>query len=128
MNSDFLQKRIRAFGFAFNGLVELWKKEKNTRIHLFFTILAIAAGFLLKISAAEFSIIVLVIGAVWSAEAFNSAVERTVDLVTMEKKPLAKAAKDLSAGAVLIFAFSSIIIGLIIYLPKIVSLIIHIFE
>lgn len=121
MISDFLKKRLNSFRYAFAGIKELWVKEKNTRIHMFFTIAAIAAGFLLKISSAEFALLFLTIAAVWGMEAINSGVERVVDLVTLEKKPLAKAAKDLAAGAVLIMAIASVIIGLIIFLPKIIQ-------
>jgi undecaprenol kinase len=63
----------------------------------------------------------MLIAAVWCAEALNAAVERNVDLVTAERKPLAKEAKDLAAGAVLILAIASAVIGLMIFLPKIIS-------
>ena len=119
---DFLIGRIASFKYAFEGIAELLKKEKNTRIHLFFTVAAIAAGFIFKISPIEFCIIILTISSVWCAEAMNTAVERAVDLVTHDKKPLAKASKDLAAGAVLITAIGSIFIGLIIFLPKFIAL------
>ena len=89
---------------------------------MFFTIAAIAAGFLLKISEVEFCIIILTISSVWCAEAMNSAVERAIDLITLDKKPLAKASKDLAAGAVLISAIGSVFIGIIIFLPKFIAL------
>jgi len=123
--SDFLKTRLHSFKYAFEGVRELWKKEKNTRIHMFFTILVILAAFIFQISAAEFCILILTIGSVWCAEAMNSAVERVVDLVTIEKKPLAKAAKDLAAGAVLILAVGSVFIGCIIFLPKIAALFVY---
>lgn len=77
---------------------------------------------LLKVSSGELCALVLIIGAVWSAEAMNSAIERVVDLVTLDRKPLAKAAKDLAAGSVLLLAITSVVIGLVIFLPKIISL------
>ena len=119
------KRRIMSFKYAFAGLSELWQKEKNTRIHLFFTIIVIIFSFLLKVSAAEFCILILTISAVWGAEAMNSAVERVVDLITLEKHPLAKAAKDLAAGSVLLFAIGSVIIGVVIFLPKIISLFVY---
>ena len=67
----------------------------------------------------------MIIAAIWCAEALNAAVERNVDLVTAEKNPLAKEAKDLAAGAVLILAAASVIIGLIIFLPKVISLFLY---
>lgn len=128
MNSDFFRGRLLSFKYAWNGVCDLIKKEKNTRIHLFFTILVIIFGFLLKIAQWEWCILVMTIAAVWSAEAMNTALERNVDLVTLEKRPLAKEAKDLAAGAVLIFAIMSVIIGLIIFLPKLLLVLSTIFH
>ena len=92
---------------------------------MFFTVAVLIAAFILKVNGIEFCVLILTIGSVWCAEAMNSAVERTVDLVTAEKKPLAKAAKDLAAGAVLILAAGSVIIGCIIFLPKIAALFLY---
>lgn len=119
---NFLKLRAQSFVYAWNGIKILLEKEKNARIHLCFTIAVIIAGFIFRVSAFEWIMLCLTIAAVWTAEAFNTAVERTVDLVTAEKKPLAKEAKDLAAGAVLIFAAASVVVGLIIFLPKILSL------
>ena len=83
---NFLKNRKRSFQYAFEGIAELWRKEKNTRVHLFFSVAVIVAGFLLQVSTAEFCILLLTIGAVWCAEAMNSARERVVDLVTLEKR------------------------------------------
>lgn len=122
---DFLKSRKLSFKYAFEGIAELWRKEKNTRIHLFFTVLVIIFALILRVSTVEFCILITAICSVWCAEALNSAVERVVDLVTLDKKPLAKAAKDLAAGAVLILAFGSVFIGLIIFLPKIIRLFVY---
>lgn len=122
MISDYLQKKANSFKYAFSGLKDLWIHESNTRIHLLFTVLAAVMCVWLKVSSNELCILALIIGAVWSAEAMNSAMERVVDLVTLEKKPLAKAAKDLAAGSVLIMAMTSVVIGLVIFLPKIIAL------
>ena len=121
MISDFFRGRIRAFTFAWAGLRNLWLKEKNTRVYLFFTAAVIIAGFVFTVSITEWCILIMLIASVWCAEALNSAVERNVDLVTVEKKPLAKEAKDLAAGAVLILAIASAVIGLMIFLPKFIS-------
>lgn len=88
---------------------------------MFFTIAVIIAACLFRISAVEWIVLCLTITSVWSAEAINSAIERNVDLVTAERKPLAKEAKDLAAGAVLILAAGSVIIGLIIFVPKLIT-------
>ncbi|MBQ6502722.1 MAG: diacylglycerol kinase family protein [Flexilinea sp.] len=122
MISNFLKKKANSFKYAFSGLKDLWIHESNTRIHLLFTVLVAIMCLWLKVDSGELCVLVLIIGAVWSAEAMNSALERVVDLVTLEKKPLAKAAKDLAAGSVLIMAIASVVIGLVIFLPKIAAL------
>lgn len=122
MISEFFSGRIRAFRFAWAGIRNLWQKEKNTRVYLFFTAAVIIAGIFFRLSIAEWCILCMTIAAVWCAEALNAAVERNVDLVTTEKKPLAKEAKDLAAGAVLILAAASVVIGLLIFLPKIIMI------
>ena len=119
---NFLKKKADSFKFAFSGIKELWVHESNTRIHLIFTILVMIMALLLKVNSVELCVLVFITGAVWSAEAMNSAVERVVDLVTLDKKPLAKAAKDLAAGSVLLLAITSVVIGLVIFLPKIIAL------
>ena len=122
MISEKLRARGRSFRHAFDGIFCLWKEEPNTRIHLFFTVAAVFCGFFFRISMTEWLAVILLVGGVWSAETFNSAIERCVDLTTTEKHPLAKAAKDLAAGAVLLLAFTSVVVGVIIFLPKFLAL------
>ena len=111
-------KRIRSFGFAFSGLYQLVKSEPNARIHLAATILAVAAGFFLRISSGEWSVILIVIALVWAAEGFNTVVERLADHLFPEYHETARIAKDISAGAVLVCALAALACGLIIFLPK----------
>ena len=112
---NFLKSRIPAFKYAFDGIIEFWKEEKNTKIHTFFTVVVFALAFILKVSGTEFCILILTICSVWCAEAMNSAVERVVDLVTLEKRPLAKAAKDIAAGFVLLSACLAVVVGVLIF-------------
>ena len=86
-------------------------------------ILVMIASYILKLNYIEFSICLILIGLVLIAEFFNTAIESIVDMITLEKNPYAKKAKDVSAAAVLIFAIFSSIIGLIIFIPKIISFI-----
>ena len=122
MISDWLKGRGRSFRFAFEGLAVLWKGEPNTHIHAFFTVAAVVCGFLFRLSFSEWCAVLIVIGMVWCAEAFNTAIEHCVDLATNEIQPHAKAAKDVAAGAVLLAAFTSVVVGLIIFLPKFLNL------
>lgn len=110
-------KFIKSFTYAFAG-IRAATKEQNFRFHLMSAIIVIIAALLTGVSTIEWSILILVIALVLSLEMINSAVERVVDLATGEIHPLAKLAKDLAAGAVLIAAIASVIIGLIIFLPK----------
>jgi diacylglycerol kinase len=114
-----LKKRIKSFGYAFQGLWDLLKSEPNSRIHLAATICAIFLGYILKISYPEWCVILIVIALVWAAEAFNTVIERLVDHFFKEQHETARIAKDISAGAVLICSFIALICGLLIFLPKI---------
>lgn len=88
------------------------------KIHLFFTMLVVLLGFLLQVSLVEWVFLLLSIGGVISLELINSSIENLVDLVTEEFHPLAKNAKDMAAAAVFIFSMVSIIIGMIIFIPR----------
>jgi len=117
-----MKRLIDSFKYAFNGFQSAWKSEQNLRIHTFSAIVIIFLSIYLNISAIEWMFVLLVIGGMFSLELMNTAIERTVDLVTKEFHPIAKQAKDIAASAVLLFSIISILIGMIIFLPKIVSL------
>ena len=93
------------------------------KIHCCAALLVVVLGFYLKLSAIEWCICLVLFGLVMALELVNTAVESVVDLVTEERKPLAKIAKDTAAGAVLIAAIMAAIAGCIIFLPKIVEII-----
>lgn len=117
----------KSFGYAFEGIWTGIRKERNMRIHCLAVILVTAAGTFFGLSAAEWCICLLLFGMVISLELVNTAVEAVVDLVTEEKKPLAKKAKDTAAGAVLFAAVISVFIGCIIFLPYLFELVEKIF-
>ena len=118
-----MKKLIYSFKYAFEGIITGLKKEQNMKIHFIIMILVIIAGIILKISKTEWIICIILFGIVISAEMFNTAIEQTVDIAMPEKNEKAKIEKDVSAGAVLIVAISSAIIGLIIFIPKITNII-----
>lgn len=118
-----MKKLIYSFKYALEGIITGLKKEQNMKIHFIIMILVIIAGIILKISKIEWIICIILFGIVISAEMFNTAIEQTVDIAMPEKNEKAKIAKDVSAGAVLIVAISSAIIGLIIFIPKITNII-----
>ncbi|WP_042478244.1 diacylglycerol kinase family protein [Bacillus ndiopicus] len=112
-----IRKFLRSFVYAFQGIVTA-TKEQNMRFHLASACIVMIAGFLTGLTSIEWLAIVIVIILVIGAEMINSAIERVVDLATTEFHPLAKAAKDIAAGAVLVFAVGSVIIGVLIFFPK----------
>lgn len=114
-----MRKLINSFKYAFEGINTALKEEKNMKIHIIIMILVIILGIVLKISRIEWIICIILFGFVISLELVNTAIETTVDLITQEKNPKAKIAKDVAAGAVLIAAITATIIGLIIFVPKI---------
>lgn len=116
------KNRLRSFGFAFTGILELFKSEPNARIHFIATICAFIAGFWLQISKSEWCVILIVIALVWAAEAFNMVIEKIIDHLFKDYNETARIVKDVSAGAVLICATTALISGMIIFLPKLFSL------
>lgn len=113
-----MKKWLSSAGHAFRGVVFLFTTERNFRIETGFAVAAIAIGLWLGISAFEFCIVLLCISAVLGAEALNSAVERLADVHTRETHPEIKRIKDIAAGAVLIVAFISLVIGIVIFIPR----------
>ncbi len=119
--SGYLNKIIKSFGYALRGIWLVVKTQRNFRIHLFAAIVVILAGFLFNLSHNEWAILILTIFVVFSAEAFNTAIEKVIDLISPGYNKLAGEAKDIAAGAVLLTAIMAIIIGMIIFLPKIIE-------
>lgn len=117
------KKLINSFKYAFTGIKTSFKTEQNMKIHILIMILVILAGIILKIDALDWIILIIMISLVISAELFNTTIETVVDMITKEKNEKAKIAKDVAAGAVLVLAIGSVIIGFIIFIPKILNLI-----
>lgn len=113
---------INSFKCAFSGVGSAFKTERNIKIHLSIALLVIIFGILLRISVAEWLICITLFALVIGGELFNTAIETVVDMAEPKISDKAKRAKDISAGAVLVFAIGSAIIGLIIFVPKIISL------
>src|SRR5579883_226169 len=110
-------KFIASFGFAFRGLLHTLRTQRNMRVHLKVACCALLAGVLLHISAGEFALIFVAIGIVFVTEMFNTAIELTVDIATQEYHELARIAKDVAAGAVLVSAMLAVVIGLFVFVP-----------
>ena len=108
---------IRSFGYAFAGLGFLLRTQRNARIHLVVGALACGLAAWLRISRVEWAVLVFTIALVVILEGLNTAVECAIDLASREIHPLAKAAKDLAAGMVLVAAIASVAVGLLILGP-----------
>lgn len=113
------QKLYKSFYYAICGVLSGFKMERNMKIHVIVMLFVIIFGFLLSISLTEWLICLILFALVISLELVNTAIENTVDLITEEKCEKAKIAKDTMAAAVLVASICSIIVGLIIFIPKI---------
>lgn len=118
-----LKKRIKSFEYSFTGLVHLFRLEHNARIHAIAAILVVIAGCILEISSMEWVAIVICIGLVLVTETLNTSIENICDHLTTDIHPHIKIIKDLASGAVLISAITAVVVALIIFLPKVLSLI-----
>jgi diacylglycerol kinase (ATP) len=121
-NSSSPPARIQSFGYAFQGILVILKSQPNARIHAVATVIVCMAGFVFGFTRAEWCWIILAIGSVWTAEAFNTAFEFFADAASPEYHPLVKKGKDAAAGAVLVSAIGSALIGVIIMLPYVVRI------
>src|SRR6267154_1473585 len=109
--------RIRSFRHAIAGVLRMIQCQHNAWIHAAATLVVVAAAFVLRISAADWCWIILAISIVWTAEALNTAFEFLADAASPDFHPLVRDAKDVAAGAVLVTALASSVIGAIIFWP-----------
>ncbi|MFZ4726868.1 MAG: diacylglycerol kinase family protein [Paludibacter sp.] len=123
-----MKKTIKSFGFAGRGIRFVFGTETNMKIHLVVCVLVIVCGFIFQISLTEWLICLLCIGLVIGMEMINTSIENIVDLVSPNHHPLAGKAKDIAAGAVLICVIISVVIGLLIFVPKVLTLLVSMFQ
>jgi diacylglycerol kinase (ATP) len=120
-NKPFLIKdRIKSFGYAFEGIAVFFRSQHNAWIHIFAAGIVIASGFTLKVNATDWCWLIFAMAMVIITEMLNTAIEFLTDIASPEIHPLAKKVKDVSAGAVLLAAIASVLIGLIVFLPKMI--------
>ncbi len=112
-----------AFACAWHGIIDTIRTQRNMRIHLVIAILAVILGFIFNITTTEWCIIIICIALVFSLEIINTALESVVDVSCDHYHDLAKRAKDCAAGAVLVVAIASVVIGAIIYISHFVLII-----
>ena len=118
-----ISERLRSFRYALRGIGVMLRTQHNAWVHVLATLAALVAGLLLQISTSEWLAIILAVVAVWTAEAFNTALEFLCDVASPEFHPMVERAKDVAAGAVLIAAIGAVCIGLLVFAPRVVALI-----
>jgi undecaprenol kinase len=109
--------------YAAQGFLYVVKHEQNMQIHLVISIIILVAAYLLQLPQVHWLILLLVIAGMFSLEIMNTAIERTVDLVTEDFHPLAKRAKDIAAAAVFVYCLFAVVIGFILFIPALIQLI-----
>ena len=112
---------INSFKYACMGIKSAIKSERNMKIHVLATLIVTALGFILGLDPLEWVACIFSIVIVISSEMLNTAIETIVDLVSPNINPLAKKTKDIAAGAVLVLAIGALVVGLIIFIPKILN-------
>jgi diacylglycerol kinase (ATP) len=115
-----IKGRIISFKYAYAGIRVMVMSQHNAWIHLLATVVVCITAFLLRLSATEWCIIILAMMAVWTAEALNTALEFLADAASPDYSPLVARAKDVAAAAVLLSAIGSAVIGILIFLPRII--------
>lgn len=116
------KKLINSFKYAFSGVISAFKTERNMKIHVSIMILVILCGIIFKLETWEWIVCICLFALVIGGELFNTAIEIVVDLAMPKINDKAKKSKDIAAGGVLVLAIGSAIIGLIIFIPKIINL------
>lgn len=115
----FLQQRIKSFCYAFKGVKVLFVTQPHAQIHAFAAFVVTVAGWYFRISTIEWCLVIICIAIVMAAEGINTALETLTDLVSPNFHPLAGRAKDVAAGAVLLLSIGALLVGIIIFVPKI---------
>lgn len=117
-----MKRLTSSLSYAKEGILYAYKNEQSLTIHAIITALVLIAGIIFKISLIEWMIVIFCIGLVLAFELVNTSIEAVVDLATSEIKPLAKVAKDVAAGVSVVFSITTIIIGIMIFLPKVIEI------
>lgn len=113
---------LKSLGFALEGLSEMVSNHHNFRLQIVIGLFAVAGGFFFQLNFSEWMVLILTSGLVFLAEMTNSALEFLVDLITKEHRSEAKKAKDIAAGMVLLASGLSMVIGIMLFGPRLIKL------
>lgn len=112
---------VESFRYAVRGIMTACREERQMKVHTLAAVMAILCGVIADLSRAEWAILILTIAMVITLELVNTAAERIVDMVTEEYHPLAEKAKDIAAGAVLVGAVASVIVGICLFGTRVIE-------
>ena len=121
LSMQFLNERVKSFGHAFRGIRLFFKSGPHAKLHGIASVLVLIAGLYFRVSALEWSLLIIAIAMVLAAEAVNTALEELSDIVQPDFDKRIGRIKDISAAAVLFLAFGSLIIGGFVFLPRILA-------
>jgi len=113
-----MKERSKSFRYAFEGILCFFKREHNAILHLLATVIVLILSIIFPVSRSEIIVLIIVIGLVWTAEFFNTAIEKMADLVSKEDHPEIKFIKDVAAAAVLVMAVVALLTGCLIFIPN----------
>ena len=120
-NNFSLVSRFKSFTHAWSGIKELLRTEHNIWVHLFLTVIAVILGLIFNIALGEWTALIICMTIVWTAEIFNTCIEKLLDFISTDRHPQIKNIKDMAAAAVLIASWAAVIVGAIIFIPKILT-------
>jgi diacylglycerol kinase len=118
-----MRRLLASFGYALTGLRYALRTQANFRIHIAISLAVIAIGLGAQLGPIEWAVLIVTMMIVLAAELMNTAIEATLDRVSVEQHPLAKVAKDTAAGAVLVSAIGAVVVGLLILGPRLLAII-----
>ncbi|WP_028783250.1 diacylglycerol kinase family protein [Thalassobacillus devorans] len=123
MSSDWNGNKKRGIGFryAWRGIMIVAKTERNMKFHLTAAVLVLILSWLLQLTPVEWAVILLIIALILTLEMINTSIEKAMDHLAPDIHPAVGAIKDIAAGAVLVASVFSVIIGLVVFLPKLIS-------
>ena len=113
-----IRSRIKSFRFAMDGIASFFQREHNAWLHFMATVSVFTLTALVGVTKNELLALVFAVGFVWVAEMFNTCIERVMDFISDQRHAEIKFIKDLAAGAVLIAALTAIIVGAVVFIPK----------
>ena len=117
-----IRARLKSFVYAWNGIVQFFKKEHNAQLHLVSTFIVTGLAIYFKVNTTEVILLAFSVGFVWVTEMLNTAIEKAMDFITLERHNKVKQIKDLAAGAVLVASIIALITGSFIFIPKLLML------